>query len=145
MVCSPSGIFRVTLAAMTCSLAALRTAWRVAVKLRATGLFWMRTGAPMRADMVMAIAAKGLEIGRTRAGRGSVTGVRNENDKHQLACHKLPQDEGLQCRVYITTSHNNDMAAPMMAEDNLDQTPNDDQPRHHSHCPHHSAECCAML
>lgn len=53
----PSSIFRVTFAAMTCSLAALRTAWRVAVKLRATGRFWMRTGAPRRAVMVMAIAA----------------------------------------------------------------------------------------
>ena len=45
-----------TFAAMTCSLAALRAAVRAAEKLRATGRDWMRTGAPRRADEVIAMA-----------------------------------------------------------------------------------------
>lgn len=62
----------------------------------------------------MAIAAKQLEIGRTREGLKGIGDRcrRNEHDKQQFACHKLSQlDHDLQCRVYITTSHNNDMAA----------------------------------
>lgn len=61
MTSSPEGVIRVTLAAWTWNLAALRAAWRVAAKLRATGRFWIRTGAPMRA-IVRAIAAAVLIV-----------------------------------------------------------------------------------
>ena len=61
MTSSPEGVIRVTLAAWTWNLAALRAAWRVAAKLRATGRFWIRTGAPMRA-IVRAIAAAVLSV-----------------------------------------------------------------------------------